>query len=281
MSGHQDQEDRKRAWEDYKRDWTAQRRRQRRGDNIERPGPVFGWRVWLLPLFLWPLAFDIPIEILRGNPDQLVGGVLGMVLAWMGAARMARGGPGDLRGGAVLMGVASGLVAGLAAGFHPVMAVGLGFGTFFGARLLTADMAAHEPPPTPPPQPPPTPGPEEEALAGPRAQVARIRGAAPILPHAPLLLEAATAMQGVVDDLSERPARLHEARRFLAVHLDGLVRIVERLEAGAEPPETLPQLLTDLAVSARRLRGELREVESQALDIQVKVLSDRLRQEGL
>lgn len=286
MARNSDWEDRKRAWKDYKRDWNAQRRpaeatTTRKERRTERAGPVFGWRVWLLPLFLWPLALDIPIEILRGNPQALAGGVLGVVLSWMAAARMARGSPGDLRAGAVLMGVASGLVSGLAAGFHPVMAVGLGFGTFFGVRLLTADMAAHEPAPPAPPMPRPTPGPEEAALSGPRAQVARIRAAAPALPHAPLLLEAAIAMQGVVDDLSERPARLHEARRFLAVHLDGLVRIVERLEAGAEPPETLPQLLGELAVSARRLRGELREVESQALDIQVKVLSDRLRQEGL
>jgi len=289
MAAHQDWEDRKRAWKEYKRGWRAQRREDRREDRrdaggearTERPGPVFGWRVWLLPLFLWPLAFDIPIEILRGNPDQLAGGVLGVALAWMGAARMARGGPGDLKGGAVMMGMASGLTAGLAAGFHPVMAVALGFGTFFGARLLTADMAAHEPPPPAPPPPTAQPTPEAAALVGPRAQVARIRAAAPPLPHAPLLLEAAQAMQGVLDDLAERPARLHEARRFLAVHLDGLVRIVERLEAGAAPPETLPQLLRDLTASAHRLRGELREVESEALDIQVKVLSDRLRQEGL
>ncbi|HEV7455433.1 MAG TPA: hypothetical protein VGN96_01545 [Roseococcus sp.] len=281
MGAQQDWEDRKRAWKDYKRGWKAQRREDRREARTERPGPIFGWRVWLLPLFLWPLAFDIPIEILRGNSSQLVGGILGVALAWMGAARMARGGPGDLRAGAILMGVAAGLTAGLAAKIFPPIAVAMGFGTFFGVRLLTADMAAYEPPPPAPPPPAPTPTPEAASLVGPRAQIARIRAAAPPLPHAPLLLEAVSAMQGVVDDLAARPAQLHEARRFLAVHLDGLVRIVERLEAGAEPPETLPQLLRDLTASAHRLRGELRQVESQALDIQVKVLSDRLRQEGL
>lgn len=87
-------------------------------------------------------------------------------------------------------------------------------------------------------------------------------------------------MQAVVEDLAARPARLHDARRFLNVHLDGLSRIVDRLEAGAEPPETLPSLLTDLAASARKLRSELRSAESEALDIQVKVLAERLRQEG-
>jgi hypothetical protein len=106
-----------------------------------------------------------------------------------------------------------------------------------------------------------------------------VAGAAPHLPHGTLLLEAAGAMQSVVEDLETRPARLHEARRFLAVHLDGLSRIVDRLEAGAAPPETLPSLLTDMAASARKLRSELRVAESEALDIQVKVLAERLRQE--
>lgn len=267
--------DQGKAWKDQKRALKRSRR-----EETERAGPVFGWRVWLLPLFLWPLLLDIPIEILRGNAGQLAGGVLGITLAWMAAGRMARGGPGDLRSGAILMGVSAGLVAGLAANFNPVIAVLMGFGAFFGTRLLTADMAAYEPAAPPPPPPMATPRPDNAALAGPRAQVARIMAAAPHLPHAALLVEAASAMQSVVDDLADRPARLPEARRFLAVHLDGLVRIVDRLVAGAEPPDTLPHLLDDLAASAHRLRGQLREAESEALDIQVKVLSDRLRQEG-
>lgn len=274
-------DDQSNAWKDYKRAWKQERQGSGRDKRSERAGPVMGWRVWLLPLFLWPLLLDIPVEILRGNLGQLAGGVLGIALSWMAASRMARRGPGDLRSGAIMMGVSAGLVAGLAASLNPAIAVLMGFGTYFGTRLLTADMAAYEPPPPPPPPPVAAPRPDNAALAGPRAQVARILVAAPHLPHAPLLIEAASAMQSVVDDLAERPARLPEARRFLAVHLDGLVRIVDRLQAGAEPPETLPHLLDDLAGSARRLRGQLREAENEALDIQVKVLSDRLRQEGL
>lgn len=253
----------------------------RRPSERERPGPVFGWRVWLLPLFLWPLLLDIPVELLRGNIGQLSGGILGLVLAWMGAARMARGRAGDLRTGAIYMGVSAGLTAGLAAGIFAPIAVLMGFGAYFGTRFLTADLVLHEPPPPPRPAPPPPPSPEAQALAGPRAELARIRAAATRLPHTIQLIEAAAAMQAVVEDLAARPARLPEARRFLNVHLDGLSRIVDRLQAGATPPPTLPQLLTDLAASARRLRDELRAAENEALDIQVKVLSDRLRQEGL
>lgn len=234
--------------------------------------PVFGWRVWLLPMFFWPLFFDIPVEIIRGGGTRLVGTLLGLGLAWYAAALMAQG---RRRKGAQLFGVAAGLTAGLAAGITPPIAVGLGFGAWFGARLLTADLPEVAPPPPPKPAEPARPSP----LEGPRAQLSRIAAAAPRLPLGTLLLEAAGAMQGVVEDLEARPARLHEARRFLAVHLDGLSRIVDRLEAGAAPPETLPSLLTDLTASARKLRSELRVAESEALEIQVKVLAERLRQE--
>jgi hypothetical protein len=270
----------KRGWKDQKREWKEQRRWGRgEAPRRERAGPVFGWRVWLLPLFFWPLVFDVIIELFRGHPGRLAGGVLGLALAWMAAARMARGQPGDLKAGAVLFGVAAGLSAGLAAGVFPPFAVALGFGAYFGARLLTVDLARHEP--LPEPAPAPRPVSENDPLAGPRAQLSRVMGAAPSLPHAALLIEAADAMQAVIDDLTLRPSRVPEARRFLNVQVDGLARIVDRLEAGAEPPATLPPLLNELAAAARKLRAGLREAESEALDIQVKVLSDRLKQEGL
>ncbi|MCX8134705.1 MAG: hypothetical protein N3D18_12175 [Roseococcus sp.] len=273
-------EEARRAWQDQKRAWKDQRREERpEGAPAERRGPVFGWRVWLLPLFFWPLVLDVVIELFRGHPARLAGGVLGLALAWMAAARMARGQPGDLKAGAVLFGVAAGLAAGLAAQVFPPFAVALGFGAYLGARLLTADLARHEP--LPEPAPPPETPPQNDPLAGPRAQLSRVLAAAPHLPHGALLIEAAGAMQGVIDDLALRPTRFSEARRFLTVQVDGLSRIVERLEAGAQPPATLPPLLAELAAAARRLRTQLREAESEALDIQVKVLSDRLRQEGL
>lgn len=259
-----------RDWREQRRAWT-QRARAAGTESFRRP--IFGWRVWLLPMFFWPLLLDVPVELIRGNPKNLVGALLGLGLSWFAASLMARG---RRRHGAKLFGVAAGLTAGLGAGIFPPIAVGLGFGAWFGVRLLTEDLP--EVVPVAPPEPAPVSVPVN-ALSGPRAQLARIAGAAPTLPLGTLLLEAAGAMQGVVEDLEARPARLHEARRFLAVHLDGLSRIVDRLEGGAEPPPTLPSLLTDLAQSARKLRGELRVAESEALDIQVKVLAERLRQE--
>nr|WP_314072782.1 hypothetical protein [uncultured Roseococcus sp.] len=285
------------AWRDQKRalrrEWRerkAQLRQQVRGAGrpasapspwtpVNQPRRVFGWRVWMLPVFLWPLMLDIPAEIVMGRPHRLVGSIAGLAIAWLAANRMARRNEGDTRRGAIMMGVSAGITAFLAAGMPPPIAVLLGFGAWFGTRLLTQDLAATEVVPEPVPEAPAEPD-RPDPLEGPRNQLSRIAGAAPRLPLSMQLLEAASALQGVIEDLEARPARLHDARRFLNVHLDGLSRIVDRLEAGAEPPETLPALLTDLASSARKLRSELRSAESEALDIQVKVLSERLRQEG-
>jgi hypothetical protein len=242
-------------------------KQSRREDEPRRP--IFGWRVWLLPMFFWPLILDVPVELIRGGSHRLVGTLLGLGLAWLAASMMAQG---RRRAGARLFGVAAGLSAGLAAGIAPPIAVALGFGAWFGARLLTEDLPESEP------EKPPEVT-ILDALDGPRAQLSRIAASAPGLPLGGQLLEAAGAMQAVIEELEARPARLHEARRFLAVHLDGLSRIVDRLEAGAEPPPTLPSLLTELTQSAHHLRGELRVAESEALDIQVKVLAQRLRQE--
>ncbi|MBX6745403.1 MAG: hypothetical protein IRY87_25515, partial [Acetobacteraceae bacterium] len=121
----------------------------------------------------------------------------------------------------------------------------------------------------------PPPGPIEVA----RSRLARIEASATRLAD-PRVMGVARAMEGVLDDLTARPDRLPLARRFLAVHLDGLERITERLEAGAAPPEGLPALLDELTRTAGELRERLRREESEALEIQVKVLSDRLREEG-
>lgn len=227
-----------------------------------------GTRGLLLPLFTWPLLLDAVTEIVQGDVRGLVAAGLGIGLPVLGVWRLRRGHAGDTNRAAILTGVGTGLVAGLGAAMNPVMAVLLGGGAWLGTRLLY-DGAVQEVAPPEPPAPPPPPGPLEEA----RARVARIAAQ-------PRLVGVAGAMAGVLDDLTAKPERLGDARRFLAVHLDGLDRIRERLEAGAEPPPTLPKLLEDLTSAADELRDKLRAEETAALDIQVKVLSERLRQEG-
>ncbi|NKC29234.1 hypothetical protein [Falsiroseomonas selenitidurans] len=227
-----------------------------------------GTRGLLLPLFTWPLLFDVVVEVVRGNTRGLVAAGLGILLPLLAVRTLRRGRRGDTRRAAILVAVATGLVALLGARMDMPIPLLLAAGAWLGTRLMY-DGAQVEVDPPAAPAPPPPPGP----LAEHRARLARISAE-------PRMAGIAQAMDAVLDDLDARPDRLPLARRFLAVHLDGLDRIAQRLAAGAEPPAGLPQLLTDMQGAADDLRTKLRAEESAALDIQVKVLSERLRQEG-
>lgn len=236
-----------------------------------------GWRTrargFGLPFFASPLIPAALLGALGGDERIVAGSALGFGLSVLAARVLRRGRKGDADRAAWIMAVGTGLAAWLAADLGVIFPFVLAAGAFFGTRMSFQALPETEPPP--PPTPPTPPSPIEQA----RERLARIEGAATRL-NEPHLMGVAQAMEGVLDDLAERPERLPQARRFLAVHLDGLERITERLEGGAAPPERLPALLEDLSRTAGDLRGRLRREETEALDIQVKVMSDRLREEG-
>jgi hypothetical protein len=231
------------------------------------------WRGVSLLFFLLPLVPAALINLLSGQIRQLVGTLLGLGLGFLAFRMLREGGPRKETGAVVLVGVATGLAAGLAANLNPVAAVVLGFGAAWGAKLAYTD---------------PKPGVVIEGVAAPppdpldaaAARIAALARSAPRL-SVPKVAEAAEALGALMVELRARPNRPDEARRFLLVMLDGLERIASRLAAGAEPPATLPALLDDMIEGAGDMRRRLREAETIALDVQVKVLSDRLRQEGL
>jgi hypothetical protein len=227
-----------------------------------------------LPLYVWPMLPAAILAALAGNNRIVMGAAFALGFTALATRALRRGRRGDTRRAAVLMGVGTGLAAHFAAGLGTILPVMLGFGAAWGTRLAFDALPEAAPPPPPPPPPAP-PGPLDEA----RARLARI------LAHAgrradPVLTAVAEAMGGVLDELDRRPERLPMARRFLNVQLDGLERITQRLEAGADPPATLSTLLQDLTTAATQLRASILREESEALEIQVKVLSDRLKQEG-
>jgi len=233
------------------------------------------YRGFALPLFALPLLPAALLAALAEDGERIVlGCALGMGGSVLAARLIRRGRRGDLRRASWLMAVGTALAAHLAGGMGAILPFVMGAGALIGTRLLYDSLPEAAPPPPPTPPPPP-PGPIEEA----RLRLARVEAAATRLSD-PRLRSVADAMEGVLDDLSAHPDRLPMARRFLNVHLDGLERITERLEAGAAPPGTLPVLLDDLRATAEELRGRLRREESEALEIQVKVMSDRLREEG-
>jgi hypothetical protein len=229
-----------------------------------------------LLFFLFPLAPALLINLLSGQVRQLVGSAVALGIGALAFRLLRKGGRRSDRAGAVLVGVSAGLAAGLAANLHPVGAVMLGFAAAWGAKLLYTD-------PAPPKRVVETldiPALAPDSLDAAAARIAALARTAPRL-GVPKVTEAAEALGALLVELRGRPNRPEEARRFLLIMLDGLERIAARLVAGADPPDTLPSLLADMIEGAGDMRRRLTEAETLALDVQVKVLSDRLRQEGL
>jgi hypothetical protein len=232
------------------------------------------WRGYGLPIFASPLLPAALVAAIGGDEQIVLGSALGFGASLLGARVLRRGRRGDAKRAAWIMAVGTGLAAHFAADLGTIFPFVMAGGALLGTRLMYTALPETAPPPPPEPPPPP-PGPIEES----RIRLARIEAVAARLAD-PRLHGVATAMEGVLDDLTARPDRLPMARRFLTVHLDGVERIVQRLEAGAAPPGNLPSLLEELTRTAGELRGRLRHEETEALEIQVKVLSDRLREEG-
>lgn len=93
--------------------------------------------------------------------------------------------------------------------------------------------------------------------------------------------------RAVLDLLASQPANLHQARRFLNVHLDGAERVAVRfarahpvlrggvLEAGFR------NVLVQIESAFERQRSSLLQHELSDLDIQIAVLRKQLQQEGI
>ena len=232
------------------------------------------WRRWLLPFTILPLLPATLFNLFAGREWALLGCLVGIALPMVATRLMRRGRAGDANRAALAMGASAGAVAFLGAEAGPVAALLLAIGAWGGTQLLYTGIAEAPEPVTVPPPPP-----EPEALRALRDRLGAISGVARGV-GAPGLLPAVTVLGGVLDDLARRPERLAKARDLVTLHLDGLDRIVTRLAAGAEPPPGLPALLRDLEAAARDLRTRLRDEETAALAVQVKVIGDRLRSEG-
>ncbi|WP_426957581.1 hypothetical protein [Muricoccus radiodurans] len=231
-----------------------------------------GWWTGLrgVPLVALAVPFLPALMLaLAGGQSRLIGGcvagIAGVAVAFRYLQKSRRK---AARKAAIALGVGTGLAAGLAGGAGPLGGVVLGLMAWGGARLLYDGIWEQAPPPPPPPPRP------RDGLETYRDRLAALRGGDR------RLLPAVTALDGLLGELAARPGVAESQRRLMVVGLDGLERIGLRLAQGAEPPATLVPLVEDLARSAREASHELRATETEALEIQVKVLQDRLRQEG-
>jgi len=267
-------------------------------------------RATILPLFALPLLPAAFLALVFGRSHALGGLIAAGFIAWAAGWVLRRGGRRASIRAAVLMGVSAGVAALVAAKVGVVGALVLGGLAWGGTRLLldgvgaaeaegaaaeaeameararaaqaraaearAAEARAAEAP---------SEGSENAAPAIPvvlrdaMARLARIEAAAAGLRDS-RLLAAGQAMGEVVAELLLRPERLPAARRFLTVQLEGLERVTAGLSAGATPPPGLPRLLDDMRDAAMRLRQDMRRAADEELDIQVRVLSARLREEG-
>ncbi len=256
------------------------------------PTPVPWWAgLRAVPLAFLAVPFVPALFLaLAGGHGRLIGGcvagIAGVVLA---TARLRRARRRDNRAAAALLGVGTGLAAGFAGGTGPIGGVVLGLMAFAGARFLYAGRGeatsfAEEwgtfrdrfrsrlsvrpaAPAEPPPTAAPTRDPTRDRLVALRFADARLLG-------------AVEALDRLHSEVAAHPRQGMEARRVLLLGVDGLERIAGRLGGGVAPPANLPDTLDDLAKAADGAAHGLRAAETEALEIQVKVLRDRLHEEG-
>ncbi|WP_376090992.1 hypothetical protein ACE7GA_20910 [Roseomonas sp. CCTCC AB2023176] len=227
-----------------------------------------GLRAIPLVVFAVPFVPALFLALAGGHRPLIAGSVAGLAGIVAAMALLRRAQRGDARRASVLLGVGTGLAAGFAGGTGGLGGAVLGLMAWGGAKLLYEGVTEVEPAPPPAPAVPPPP---EDPLRG---RVAALRFADS------RLLPAVDALDRLRVEVAARPERGVEARRVLVLGLDGLERIAGRLRVGIEPPGNLDAALDDLARAADTAAHGLRAADTEALEIQVKVLRDRLREGG-
>ena len=255
-----------------------------------------GQRGWALFLLSLPLLVTAVIGLASGNLALLGGAggpwamiVGGTILARRGFAAEAEGRepPRGFRTRlAALVGVGTGLAAGFAAGHNPVIAVLFGVGAAAGVRLLYGP----DPRPAPPPEPAKPLEGDAAVLAEARARIAALDAAAAAVPQrdfAEAIARIAALARRIVAEAEQDPEDLRRSRRFLAVYLKGAETVAKRYvetHRDLDAPtleESFRRLLADLERGFGQQLATLKESDVRALDVDIAVLQQRLREEGM
>jgi hypothetical protein len=255
-----------------------------------------GQRGWALLLLSAPLLVTAVVGLASGNLGVLAGAAGAWALIVAGTIAARRGFAAEAEGRepprgfrkrlAAFVGVGTGLAAGLAAGHNPVVAVLFGLGAAAGIRLLYG----------PDPAPPPAPEPEKPlagdaaVLAAARARIGRLEAAALTVPQrdfAEAIARIAALARRIADEAEADPADLRRARRYLTLYLEGAETVANRYvethrgQAAPALEDNFRTLLADLEAGFAAQLAQLRESDVRALDIDIAVLQQRLREEGM
>lgn len=255
-----------------------------------------GQRGWLLFLLSLPLLATAVIGLAAGDLGLLggAGGAWALIIA--GAIGARRGFAAEAEGRApprrfrrdlaALVGAGTGLAAHFAAGHNPAIAVLFGIGAAAGVRLLYGPDPV---PPAPPEAAKPLEG-DAAVIAEARARIAALEAAAAAVPQrefAEAIARIAALARRIVAEAEQDPEDLRRSRRFLAVYLKGAVTVADRYvetHRGLDAPaleENFRTLLADLERGFGQQLAQLKESDVRALDVDIAVLQQRLREEGM
>jgi len=253
-------------------------------------------RGWVLFLFSLPLLAASVVGLASGNL-ALLGGAAGPWALIVGGTILARRGFAAEAAGqipprrfrawlAALVGAGTGLAALLAAGHNPAIAALFGLGAAAGVRLL---YGGDPRPATLPEAERPLSG-DAAVLASARDRIARLEAAAAAVPQrdfAEAIARIASLARRIAAEAEADPADLRRARRYLTVYLEGAETVANRYvethrgEAAPVLEEKFRGLLADLEAGFARQLAQLKETDARALDIDIAVLQQRLREEGM
>lgn len=249
------------------------------------------WLLFLLPL---PVAVAAAVSLAQGQLVALLGNGIGYGLFLSGALLVRRGGlsadkasatPWPMKTlGAALVALATGTTAWLGVGHHPAIAVAFALVALLGCWLTygfdpwtarrTRGIGKHA----------------RTTLTRAARSIAAIEQASRDIQQPELvarLRRIATLARAILNRLEEDPRDLRRARKFLNVYLDAVTGVVEgyaKTQAQVSAPqldERFRHALMRVEDAFREQRQRLLERDVDDLDVQIEVLIEQLKREGI
>ena len=256
-----------------------------------RPSSTSGWLLFVLPL---PVAAAAAVSLAQGQLVALLGNSIGYGLFLGGALLVRRGllSAGKNRVadwprktlGSTVVAVATGITAWLGVGHHPAIAVAftlvallgcyLSYGFDLQASRHTHGIGKHN----------------RMGLTEAERSIAAIEQASRDVQQPELearLRRIADLASAILSQLEEDPSNLRRARKFLSVYLDGVKSVVEgyaKTHAQVSAPELderFRHALITVEDAFREQQQTLLESELDDLDVQIEVLTQQLKREGI